>query len=290
MADLPIPSTHPDYLVLKPLVNAILGAAGGWHSFALDIPQLIRRSIDEVIDAPRTNRFTISEIEKTEKTYLGTKIEILLRAHLGFPKGALLDLSVHGTEVDIKNTTGTNWAIPTEAIDHPCMLIRENESTARCSVGLFVAREPYLNPGKNKDQKRGISASAASNIWWLLRDHPYPPNFFETIPLQQRAAIMEAGSAKHRLAELFIQVQGRPISREIVQAIAQQPDYMKRLRKNGGARDLLAPMGTAILWGQNDSLLIKALGLPPVGPDEFISVTPSTPTDIALLRKAGHIT
>jgi len=60
---------------------------------------------------------TLGETEKTEKTYLGTKIEILIRKFFKFPKG-LLDLHIEGHDVDIKNTVGGNWMIPTEAI-HP---------------------------------------------------------------------------------------------------------------------------------------------------------------------------
>ena len=89
----------------------MLNAAGGLPAFSQRVPQIVRRAIDEVIDTPRTNRFTLSETEKTEKTYLGTKIEILLRAYLGFGKGRVLDLSIGGVETDIKNTIGTNWTI-----------------------------------------------------------------------------------------------------------------------------------------------------------------------------------
>ena len=79
---------------------------------AVGLPPLFRQAVDEVIDAPRTNRFTIGELEKTEKTYLGTKVEILLRDFLKLPKGKILDLSVDGVEVDIKNTMQRAWTIP----------------------------------------------------------------------------------------------------------------------------------------------------------------------------------
>ncbi|WP_035354680.1 NaeI family type II restriction endonuclease [Edaphobacter aggregans] len=70
---------HQDYVLIKQLEAAILRHAGGFEKFRVDIPQLLRRAIDEVIDSARSNRFTLIEIEKTEKTYIGTKIEILLR-------------------------------------------------------------------------------------------------------------------------------------------------------------------------------------------------------------------
>ncbi len=254
-----------------------------------EIPQIIRKGIDEVIDAPRTNRFTLSDTEKTEKTYLGTKIEILLRAHLGLPKGQMLDLAIDGIDTDIKNTMGGNWTIPMEAFGHPCLLIKENEKTATCSFGIIVAHENYLNPGRNRDAKAGFSAAGLANVWWILKDHPYPRNFWEIMPLKQRKKIMGAGGGTLRLAELFKAIQKTPVSRLIVQAVAQQDDYMKRIRRNGGARDILAPQGIAILWGRADRKLIAKLGLGSIGPDEFISYTPRSRSEIQLLREARHI-
>ena len=289
MSSAPLPQSHPDHTALAPLVAAFVKAAGGMSKLSQEIPQIIRKAIDEVIDAPRTNRFTLAETEKTEKTYLGTKIEILLRAYLGLPRGNILDLSIAGVETDIKNTMGGNWTIPMEAFNHPCVLLKENEKTARCSVGIIIARDAYLNPGSNRDAKRSFSATGLQNVWWILKDHPYPPNFFEMMSLAQRQGIMNAGGGTARLAALFEAVQKRPISRVIVQAIAQQDDYMRRVRRNGGARDVLAPKGIAILWGTGDKRLIEKLKLGPVGPEEFISYRPTNPAEIALLRNAGHI-
>jgi hypothetical protein len=289
MPSVPLHPEHSDFPVLKPLVAALLRAAGGMSNLAQDIPQLIRKAIDEVIDAPRTNRFTLSETEKTEKTYLGTKIEILLRAHLKLPKGRILDLAVGGVETDIKNTMGGNWTIPMEAFGHPCLLIKESEKKATCSVGFIIARDEYLNPGQNRDAKRSFSVKGLQNAWWLLKDDPYPSNFWEAMPLKQRQLIMEARGGTVRLAALFRTIQKRPLSRLIVQAVAQQDDYMKRVRRNGGARDVLAREGIAILWGQADRSIISRLKLGPVGSDEFISYKPTEASEIAVLRKAGHI-
>lgn len=289
MPSAPLQSSHPDYPSLAPLVAGLVGAAGGMARLSQEVPLIIRKAIDEVIDAPRTNRFTLAETEKTEKTYLGTKIEILLRSYLGLPKGRVLDLSINGVETDIKNTMGGNWTIPMEAFNHPCLLLRENEKAALCSIGIIVAREAYLNPGSNRDAKRSFSSAGLQNVWWILKDHPYPANFFELMPLGQRAAIMNAGGGTARLAALFEAVQKKPISRVIVQAVAQQDDYMKRIRRNGGARDVLAPKGIAILWGGADKVLIKKLKLGPVALDEFVSYKPTAADEVVLLRQAQHI-
>ena len=111
-----------DVQLIAFIESAIVRKARGRDRLNREIPLLIRRSIDEVIDAPRTGRFRLSETEKTEKTYLGTKVEILLRNFLGFPKGQRLDLAIEGIETDIKNTMSGNWMIPQEAIG-PSMLV-----------------------------------------------------------------------------------------------------------------------------------------------------------------------
>src|ERR1700761_2095566 len=141
-----LPPHPPDYELLRRLEHAIIRHAGGLKRFQEEIPLLIRQAIDEVIDTPRSGRFTLDELEKTEKTYIGTKIEILLRNHLKMQKGRVMDLSIDGTEVDIKNTIGSNWNIPAEAVGHPCILLKADESLFICSFGLIMIRKEALNP------------------------------------------------------------------------------------------------------------------------------------------------
>jgi hypothetical protein len=280
---------HPDYELMKRLEDSILRHAGGMMRFRKTIPLLLRKAIDEVIDSARTNRFTLDEVEKTEKTYLGTKVEILLRNFLKMDKGMILDLSVDGIETDIKNTVGTTWTIPSEAMGHPCILIKTQEKGAICSFGIVVIRDQVLNLGVNRDGKRSISKAGLEHVHWLLKDEPYPENFWQNIDPMLRKEITSPRGGTERVAVLFRRVQGRAISRALVQAVAQQRDYMKRIRRNGGARDVLAPEGIAILWGKKDREIICRLGLPACGQDEFISFRPVISEDVALLMAAHHI-
>lgn len=289
MSHAPLDSSHQDYLTLSVIEQAILSAAGGLPAFTEMVTGLFRQAFDEVIDAPRTNRFTLAEIEKTEKTYIGTKVEILLRNFLDMPKGAVLDLSVNGTEVDIKMTTKRDWMIPRESIGRPAILMKADERTALCDVGLIVCRPEYLRNSNNQDRKGQIAAAQYVHIWWILRRQKYPKNFWEVLPLAERKAIMDSGTGKWRLAALFERIQGQPISRSQVNAIAQQHDYMKRLRKNGGARDILGPKQIAILWGSKDRDLIERFGLGPVTSEEFVSYHATDPDEIALLRARDHV-
>jgi hypothetical protein len=99
---------------------------------------------------------------------------------------------------------------------------------------------------------------------------------------------MASGGASERLAQLFEQRQEEPISRWEVQEVANQLDYMKRIRRNGGARDILDGKGIALLWGGGDEYVIAQLGLGPVEKDEFIAYMPKDETELVLLRQNGH--
>lgn len=251
--------------------------------------QLIRRAVDEVIDAPRTKRLVLAECEKTEKTYLGTKIEILFRDAIGQPKGEFLDLNLGGIDTDIKHSIGTAWMIPKEAIGKPCVLITENELTARFSLGLVVCRPENLTSGGNRDQKLQISAFGRSQILWIASNMPYPRNIWQGFDPELLALINAHRGGSARVAELFRNVQNTPIPRSAIPAIAPQLDPLKRVRKNGGARDILRPEGIAILWGRKDRETIAELGLGPVLSDEFISVAPDNEHDLSILRREDHL-
>jgi len=286
---LSIPGRSDDLVLLKKLEMAILRSTKGPERFKKEVPLLLRRAIDEVIDAPRTGRFTVDELEKTEKTYLGTKVEILLRNRFRFPKGKALDLSIDGIDVDVKNTMGDNWMIPHEAVGRPCLLVKIDEKRARFSIGIIVARAEFLHKGANQDGKRGFSAAGKMEVHWILKDEPYPENFWQGISEDLRRKITSQPSGTKRVDVLFRQVQKRPISRSQVLAVAPQRDAMKRLRKNGGARDSLAKDKIALLSGYFDKKLIEELKLPKCAKDEFISFAPTTESELQLLRKSGHL-
>ena len=169
-----LPTDHPDHADLEALQNDLIAAVGGLEAFHDRLRSFFRSAIDEVIDTARTGRFFLSDLEKTEKTYLGTKFEILLRDWLQVPRGVILDLLIGGREVDVKSTTsgGSGWMIPPEALGHLCILLRVNEADSTCAVGLVRAREVYLNPGRNRDAKATFSAAGRRHIWWLVQDYP----------------------------------------------------------------------------------------------------------------------
>jgi hypothetical protein len=278
-----------DHVLLAYLADHLRAAVSDPDGIAGATAQIIRRAIDEVIDAPRTKRLILSECEKTEKTYLGTKIEILFRDAIGQPKGKFLDLDLGGVETDIKHSIGTAWMIPREAVNKPCVLISENETTARFNLGVIICRPENLTTGGNRDQKLQVSAYGRDQAVWLAKEAPYPRNIWQGFDPQLLALINSHKGGARRVAELFRNLQNTPIPRSAIAAIAAQLDPLKRVRANGGARDILRAEGIAILWGSYDRALISALGLPRMLSDEFVSLTPVNGDQSKLLQSAGHL-
>ena len=265
---------HQDFELLAGLERTILQGAEGLDNLLADFPLMMRRIIDNVVDTPRTGRRVYEDLEKTEKTYIGTRVEIELRAYLGFPKGKL-DLLIDGLDVDVKHTMGDTWMIPTEAINKPCIVVAADEGSALCYLGLIIARPEYLTASANKDSKKSVSAAGCQHIKWLVNASPYPANFWRNIDEANVDAIFGGKSGNKRLVTLFKLLQEQPIPRDVVDGVAQQKDYMKRLRANGGARDELKKQGISLFSGAYDAATIKALGLPFCKRNEFISTNKS---------------
>jgi hypothetical protein len=286
----PLPHDHIDFADLSGLEQDLLAAVKGQELFEEKLRSFFRSAIDEVIDTARTGRYFLSDLEKTEKTYLGTKFEILLRDWLQVPRGVVLDFQIGGREVDVKTTTGgkSGWMIPPEAIEQLCILLRVNEDQSTCAVGLARARQAYLRTGENRDKKTGFSAAGTRNIWWMVQHFPYTPNFWTLISEDLRRRIMAPRGGTERLTLLFENCLETPVSRVLIASIAAQDDFMKRIRRNGGARDNLAPKGIAILYSETDRELMRQLGLS-FGYREFVSYRPKTEMEFQLLRRARHI-
>ena len=263
---------HPDNVALMPVVQFFLSFQQQHGCLESIFGELLRQALDEVIDMRRTRRFSIDELEKTEKTYIGTKVEILLRSYFSLEKGRLLDLLIAGIEVDVKNTVGSTWMIPREAINHICILLQPNDDQSAFNVGLIICRDRALTAGSNQDSKRSVSAAGKREILWLIYDGRLPKNFFLHIQSSQRESILSLRNDTERLAAMFMVFQGEVLARELVEAVASQSDYMKRLRRNGGARDILDREGFKLMWGGNlsDREKLEFLGYQGITKKHFV--------------------
>lgn len=263
---------HPTFSEILPVESAILDRLGGKSGLQKKLASLLRECIDDAIDIPGMERFFLEDLIPQEKANIGTRVEIALRDLTDFPKGKL-DFFIAGRDVDVKFTLRSNWMIPQEARGHICILIAADEKRLRGYFGLVKASPKYLTKKGNRDKKVSISALGFQHINWLVADHPYPANFWRSVSVSQREDIFSIRGGTARLVRLFEMFQEVPIHRSVIEDIARQKDNMKRIRRNGGARDALEKTGISILSGAYDQSRIAKLGLPFCDREHFISTS-----------------
>lgn len=218
----------------------------------------LRRALDEVVDGMRTGRWSVDSLDKTEKTYIGTKVEILFRFEFELENGEVLDTRIQGHEVDIKCTVLKNWMIPREAIGKLCLLVRIDDRRSSFSIGIVRAVAEILTAGLNRDGKASISAEGKKTIRWLVENGELPFNFLAGIDPVVRQQILTQRSGQLRINALFRLVQGQIIPRVAIETVAQQKDPMKRMRD---ARKMLRAEGILVLGHQGDDpKIVKARG------------------------------
>ncbi len=141
------------------------------------LSQTLRQAPDEVIDSARTGRFAIDQLEKTEKTYIGTKVEILLRYAFDWPRGVKLDNLIADVEIDTKFSLTGQWMIPREARGELCLLASADDRKAKFSVGLLRMTPEVLRAGTNQDGKTSVSSEGKKSIRWVCFQRPMAANF-----------------------------------------------------------------------------------------------------------------
>jgi hypothetical protein len=270
-----VPSDDPDAEL-----DAVEAELSRLDATGEQVATVLRDTLDQLYDGQRTGRWKYDQLHKTEKTYMGTLVEINLHRQFGFDDGDVTDYRIAGIEVDCKySMTYGGWELPPEAIDHLCLLITASDEASNWSAGLIRVREEYLRDRGNRDSKRQLSATGRGYVRQLWPEHGHlAGNIFLHMDPRVRERIFSAKASRGtqhgqaRTNELFRSVQRRIIRRAEVATIAQQDDFMKRARGNGGARTALQPEGILVLGHQDsDPLVAAALGLPVPRKGEFVS-------------------
>ncbi len=244
------------------------------------VATVLRDTLDQVYDGQHTGRWSYDQLYKTEKTHVGTLVEINLHRQFGFADGIVTDYLIAGVEVDCKySMTYGGWELPPEAVGHICLLVTADDQRGSWQAGLIRVREQFLRAGSNRDAKRQLRTRSHQRIRGLwpgnrrLEQNLFPhlrPDVRDQIFTARAQSGDQHGQA--RTNELFRLVQRRIIRRAELATVARQDDFMKRARGNGGARTLLRPEGILVLGHQdNDPLVAAALGLPVPKKGEFVS-------------------
>jgi hypothetical protein len=237
------------------------------------VAKVIRETYDQLLDGQRTGRWDYSELRKTEKTHMGTLVEINLHREFEFEDGRLMDYRVDDVEVDCKfSRSPRGWQIPLEATGHLCLLLWADDELGAFSGGLIRISENVLRSGGNRDRKRTLNSTGVRRVRRLWVARPLPENLLLHLDAPTREAILSSRGRRggqRRINELFRRVQGRLVSRATILTVAQQDDPPKRVRD---ARSKLRPEGIVVLGHQGDHPRIaRSLDLPLPSKGQWVS-------------------
>jgi hypothetical protein len=197
---------------------------------------LARQALDEVIDGPRTGRWDIEQLSKTEKTYIGTKIEIVVRSALEVPCGARTDCTIDGVETDVKwSKSYGGWMIGPENVGEVCLGICTNGAQTELSVGLVIPYFERLTGSSNRDDKRSLTReSITRHVNWIVHEAEFPQNFVAQLSDDTRRHIFEGETAQERVRRLALALSGKFIPRQAFETVAMKPDGdpIRRLRRD----------------------------------------------------------
>ncbi|MET8576499.1 NaeI family type II restriction endonuclease [Streptomyces sp. NPDC005012] len=240
------------------------------HRFA----RTLRETIDQLLNGEVTGRYDWKTLFKTEKTHAGTLVEINLQREFGFGDGVEMDYRIAGVDVDCKfSQTFGSWMIPPEALGHLCLVVWADDYQTLWSAGLVRILPELLNEGNNRDRKITISARNRQRIHWIWHRAPLPENVLLHLPPETRSAILSLPSGQRRVNELFRRVQQRRIGRGVVRTVAQQYDYMARIREaKGRARTVLREEGILVVGHyEKHQEIARTLGVPVPRSGELVS-------------------
>lgn len=234
---------------------------------------VLRDSLDQVLDGPRTMRFRYSDLRKTEKTHVGTIVEINLGKAFDLADGVQMDYCVAGHDVDCKYSMFfRGWELPLESLGHLVLLTWADDSASRWAAGLWRVDPRYLGRGAgNRDRKKKMLAAGEARVRWLWRDAVLPENLLLHLTTDIVDRIFEHRSGQQRINELFRLVQGRIIRRDVVLTVAQQKDGPRRARMARETKHL-GHEGIIVLGHYEwDVKVARCLGLPVPRSGEWVS-------------------
>ncbi|WCD93285.1 NaeI family type II restriction endonuclease [Microbacterium sp. nov. GSS16] len=238
----------------------------------LRLGKLMRRTLDQLYDGQRTGRYSWEQLHKTERTHFGTLFEINLRREFDDvidepEEHQKLDYRVAGIDVDCKFSQKMNgWMIPPEAIGHILVVGYVNDRDSEFAFGVVRAAPEHCNAGNNRDAKVTLNRAGRDAVRWIERPGDLPPNVLLQCDEETLQDIFQPRSGQKRVNELLRRVTGRRIGRNTIATVAQQDDFMKRVRANGGARTALRGEGYVILGGDYAKHREVAVSLGAVAP------------------------
>jgi hypothetical protein len=265
-----VPTQHDD-----PELWAVHDALKKMDPHGIRAGYALREALDQIYDGQRTGRWDYTQLSKTEKTHVGTLVEIWLQREFDFADGDELDFSIAGVDVDCKWSLNLYaWEIPLEMYSRGnkiALVLWANEYTARWACGLIRITEDVLRPlGKQRDQKRRLNDVGRERILWVVPGADLVKNTLLDIQDEAKLKlIVYAARGQTAVTNMFRELQGVLINRAAVLTAAQQVDSAKRVRD---ARKHLQAEGIVIFGHYRPHpTMAAALGLPVPTLGRFVS-------------------
>jgi hypothetical protein len=251
---------------------------------------VFRRTFHQLYDGQHTGRYKLDQLFKTEKTHFGTLIEINFQRELRLDDGETLDFKIAGHEVDCKYSHTGGWMLPIESFDQIVLVTQADDYRSKWSAGLVRVSKHNRRTSENRDRKTGLNTHGREDISWLFEDAPMQPNALLLLPEATVETIMSGRSGQARVNELLRRATNRRLTSSIIATVAQQDDFTKRVRENGGARTALRPEGYLVLGGDYNEQRTTAEELGSVVPEPGevvgVKVVPTTPHNGARIHQA----
>lgn len=262
------------------------------------VADVLRATIDQLLDGRRGGRWNYKALHKTEKTYMGTLVEINLHREFNFDDGDKTDYKIVGKDVDCKFSQRIGgWEFGPEMVGRLGLVVWANDTSSAWRAGLVRASEDALRLVENRDAKRRLSGEGVDQIRWLWTTHGrLAPNQLLHMDPAKRERIFNASAKRGdrhgqaRLYQLCREVQGVLLRRNTIETVGWGlDDPLKRMRSNGGARDALRPEGLLVLGHQqNDPKVAGSLGLPVPRKGEFVVIR-VVPAEAEHVQKTAEI-
>ena len=156
-----------------PELDAVQAELDRLDPAGLGVATVLRDTLDQIYDGQHTGRWNYDQLHKTEKTHMGTLVEINLHRQFGFQDGEVTDYRIAGIEVDCKYSMSYGgWELPPEAVGQLCLLLTANDAARTWSAGLLRIRADDLRGKPNRDAKRQLTAASRGRIRRLWRGPP----------------------------------------------------------------------------------------------------------------------
>ncbi|WP_301252912.1 NaeI family type II restriction endonuclease [Streptomyces somaliensis] len=222
----------------------------------------VRESLDAVLDPEGTGRYDVTGLDERERARIGPRLELELRRVFPAAPPFRLGLSLGGDR--------DRAPFPRAEHGDVCLVVRVHDAHARWSAGLLRIRPGTTVAPERRGAPTPPTARVRSAVLWLHRGAPLPENVLLRLPEADRAAVLAAGSAVERTAELFRRVRERPVPEAALRAVTRRRDAARLVRE---AASVLRGEGVLVVGGNRRGReLAGALRIRVPDADAYVSV------------------